>query len=72
VKIKVTVKANSRENSVTRIGNNEFQLRVKAPAKQGKANEAVIDLLGEYFGIAKSRLSIVLGHTGKNKVIDLT
>ena len=47
MKIKVTVKANSRENSVTRIGNNEFQLRVKAPAKQGKTNEAVIDLLGE-------------------------
>lgn len=71
MKIAVKVKANSKENSVTRISENEFRLRVKASAKEDKANEAVVDLLSEYFHIAKSRLSIIKGRTGKNKIIEV-
>lgn len=71
MRISVTVKANSKENSVEKISGNEFALRVKAPAKEGKANEAVIKVLSEYFGVAKSRINIVKGQTSKKKIVDI-
>ncbi|MDR1207382.1 MAG: DUF167 domain-containing protein [Rickettsiales bacterium] len=41
-----------------------------APA-DGKANDAVIKLLSEYFGVAKSRIKIAKGKTSRNKVISI-
>ena len=39
-----------------------------APEK-GRANGAVIDLLSEYFSIAKSRIVISKGATSRNKIV---
>jgi uncharacterized protein (TIGR00251 family) len=71
MRISVTVKANSRENSVEKLRDDEFAVRVKAPAKEGKANQAVIESLSGYFGIAKSRINILKGLTSKKKIIDV-
>ena len=71
MRISVTVKANSRENTVEKLSDNEFAVRVKAPAKEGKANEAVIKSLSEYFGISRNRINIQKGHTSKKKIVDI-
>ncbi|MCX5686518.1 MAG: DUF167 domain-containing protein [Candidatus Omnitrophica bacterium] len=71
MRISVIVKANARENSLVRLSENEFTVRVKAPAKEGKANEAVIELLSGYFGIAKSRINMLKGHTSKKKIVGI-
>jgi uncharacterized protein len=71
MRISVIVKANSRENIVEKLGDREFAVRVKAQAKEGKANEAVIKALAEFFGIAKSRIDIIKGLTGKKKLVDI-
>lgn len=48
-------------------------LRVSTTAApdRGKANEAVIKLLAEYFDVPKSMITIVRGHSGRNKLIDV-
>ncbi len=71
MKICVEVKANSKQEKIEQISNNKFCLRVKPPAREGKANEAVIRLLSEYFDIPKSMVIIIKGHKVKNKVIDI-
>ncbi len=71
MKIVVKIKPNSKENSVTRLGENEFSVRVKAPAKEGRANEAVVKLLSAYFRIPKTSIVIVRGLASKNKLIAL-
>jgi len=71
MRISVKVKANSRIEKVKKISDSEFVLSVKAVAKEGKANEATIKLLSEYFGLPKSKITILKGHTTKNKVIEL-
>ena len=71
MRISVRVKANSKKESVEKIGEREFLVRVKAPAKEGRANEAVIELLSEYFNVPKSRISIAIGKSGKNKVVNI-
>jgi len=72
MKLFVTVRSNSKESSVAKDGEGKLTLRVKAPAKEGKANKAVIELLSEYFDIPKSRITILKGLASKNKVVSVT
>lgn len=71
MKISIKVKPNSKESSVEIAANNEYILRVKEKAVDGRANAAAIKLLSEYLGIPKSRISIIKGHTARNKVINI-
>jgi hypothetical protein len=71
MRIAVKVKPNSKEEKVEKSASGEFVLRVKAPAKEGKANIAVVKLLGEYFKVPKSCIVIVSGHGGRNKLVDI-
>ena len=70
MKIQVKVKPNSRSEEVSREGDS-FIVRVKEPPREGKANQAVIKLLAEHFGVPKSRVRILSGFRSKNKVIEV-
>ena len=37
--------------------------------ENGRANSAVIELLSEYFNVPKSRINIIRGLTGRDKVV---
>ena len=71
MKISVKVKPNSKENAVEPAGEKQYNVRVKEKAIEGRANEAVIKALGEYFGVPKSRITVVKGLKSRNKVVDL-
>ena len=70
MKIQVKVKPNSRTEEVSREGDS-FIVKVKEPPREGKANQAVIRLLAEHFGVPKSRVRILSGFRSKNKVIEV-
>jgi uncharacterized protein (TIGR00251 family) len=42
---------------------------VNAPPVDGKANEAVVRVLAETFGVPRSAVTIVRGETGRKKTI---
>lgn len=44
---------------------------VAAPAVEGKANVAVARALAEAFGVRRSRVAIVAGHRGRDKVVEV-
>ena len=46
-----------------------LQLRVTAPPDKGRANAAVVSMLAQALGVAKSRVRIVRGQTSRNKVV---
>jgi hypothetical protein len=72
LKIQVKVKPRSKTEDVTReIGGEVYVVRVKEPPVEGKANRAVLKLLARHFGVPESRLRIVSGLTGKNKVVEV-
>ncbi len=71
MKIAIKVKPNSKEEAVEPVNKNEFILRVRAPAREGRANEAVIELLSEYFSVPQKRVMIIRGHKSKNKVVEI-
>jgi len=47
-------------------------VRTTASPTAGRANEAVIKLVAEYFSVAKSRVSIVRGLRSRNKYIKIS
>jgi len=71
VKIRVRVIPNSKIEEVIKQGDG-FLVRVKEPAKEGKANRAVIKLLADYFGVPQTQIAISSGLGNRNKVIDIT
>ena len=71
MRISVKIKPNSKTSSVAKTGEATFSVRVKAPPKEGKANEELINVLSEYFSVPKSRVTIARGESGRNKIIDI-
>jgi uncharacterized protein len=49
-----------------------FNVYVAEPPTDGKANQAIVAALADYFGIAKYRVKIVKGQTGKRKIVELS
>jgi uncharacterized protein (TIGR00251 family) len=70
MRIQVKVKPNSKTQEVNQEGNS-FTVKVKEPAKEGKANQAVIRSLAEHFSISKSQVKILSGFRSTNKVIEI-
>ena len=48
-----------------------LKIAVNAPPDDGKANQAVLALLAKTIGIAKTRLTLVSGATGRKEIIRL-
>ncbi len=46
-----------------------LRISVQAPASEGRANEALVRLLADVLGIAKSRVSILRGATRRVKLM---
>jgi uncharacterized protein YggU (UPF0235/DUF167 family) len=71
MRISLLVKPNSRKEKIERLPDGSYHLSVSAPAREDKANEAVIYALSKYLSVPKSHIQIVKGHHGKNKIIDI-
>lgn len=71
MKIIVKVKVNARKNEVEKIDDGRYLVHTTAIPADNKANEKVVELVGEYFGIAKSRLRIDKGAHAQVKVIEI-
>lgn len=52
--------------------NGKLKVYVTSPAQDGRANEAVVDLLAQHFKTKKSCVKIVKGTKSRNKIIELT
>jgi uncharacterized protein YggU (UPF0235/DUF167 family) len=49
-----------------------YAVAVTAPAADGRANRAVERALAEHLGLPPSRVRIVLGHTSRDKVVEIS
>src|SRR4051812_31068413 len=64
------VKPNQRFDKVEKIGN-DWQIRLKAPAIDGQANEHLVEYLSKVLGVSKSKILLKKGHTAKIKCLDI-
>jgi uncharacterized protein (TIGR00251 family) len=70
MKIQVKVKPNSKTEEISQEGYS-ITVKVKEPPREGRANQAVIKLLAEHFGVPHSQVRILSGSRSRNKVIGI-
>lgn len=71
-KITVFVKPGSKKGPLVQPSlTGELLVFIREPAVDGKANEALIKLLAEYFDVAPSHIQILQGRTSRTKIIQV-
>jgi uncharacterized protein (TIGR00251 family) len=66
--VRVTPRA-SRNEIVDLLDDGTIKVRIAAPPVDGEANETLIEFMAEILGVPKSRLDIVAGASGRDKLI---
>lgn len=70
-RLALRVTPGARSESVQIGEDGRLLVKVRAKPESGKANEAVLEILAEALGIATSRLHMLRGATGRDKVVRL-
>ncbi|MFH0933275.1 MAG: DUF167 domain-containing protein [Nitrospirota bacterium] len=71
MKISVTVKPNAKQEKIEKVGEKDFIVWVKEKPQEGKANQAVIRVVAEYFNVPKSEVILLKGQTAREKVFEI-
>ncbi len=71
MKIFVKVKLRAKEARLIKIDDTHFEIAIKEPPIEGRANQAVIEIISDYLKIAKSRISIISGNTSRQKILEI-
>lgn len=71
MKISVQVKANSTKGPLVKEVEGGLLVYVRELAVEGRANEAVVGLLAQYFKVAKSQVRLVRGGRSRVKVFEV-
>lgn len=66
--VRVTPRA-SRNEIVEMLDDGTIKVRIAAPPVDGEANATLIEFLADILGVPKSRLDIVAGISGRDKLI---
>jgi uncharacterized protein (TIGR00251 family) len=68
--VRVTPRA-SRNEVVELLADGTIKIRIASPPSDNEANETLIEFLSEILGVPKSRLDIVAGTAGRDKLISV-
>ena len=71
MQISVIVVPNSKKFEVVKIDEENYKIRVDAPAVGGKANKRLVEILSVYFDVNKSCISIIRGNKTRKKIIKI-
>jgi hypothetical protein len=68
--VRLTPRA-SKNEIVEILSDGTVKVHVTAPPVEGQANEALLKFLGQVLGVPRSRLDVVAGATGRDKLISV-
>lgn len=68
--VRVTPRA-SKDEIVEILSDGTVKIHLVAPPIEGKANEALIKFMAKVLGVAPSRLEVVAGASGRDKLISV-
>jgi len=71
MKIFIKAKPMARKENIERISDTNFVVSVKEPPRDGKANEAILKALAQYFNVSRQDVKILVGHSAKQKIIQI-
>jgi hypothetical protein len=70
-RLRLRVSPGARKTELVGRHGDAWKVRVSAPPENGRANDAVLKLLAERVGLPRRAVSLVSGHSGREKVIQV-
>ena len=64
-------KPNARQNQLLRAADGSLTVRLQAPPQDGRANAVLLAFLAETFGVPKSSVTLLSGHTAPFKKVEI-
>ena len=71
MRIFVKTKPGAKQETIAQLDAAHFEISVKEPPKQGKANHALMQCLADHFHVSLSHVRLVSGMTSRNKVFEI-
>lgn len=65
------VQPRGSKDEVQGVVGEELKLKIKAPPVDGKANAYLLQLLAQWFGVSKSRVSLLQGQSSRHKRVEI-
>lgn len=69
--LQVKVTPNASKNEILGWEGNVLKIKVRGVPEKGKVNENLIEFLAQTLHIAKSRITLLSGHTGRLKRLEI-
>lgn len=69
-RLRVRLQPRARREGIVAVGDDAVRLAVQAPPVEGAANEALTRLLAALVGVPRGRVSVVLGASSRDKVVE--
>ncbi len=69
VAIRVHVQPRASRTEVAGLHGDAVKVRLAAPPVDGAANDCLVRLLAELFGVPRSAVAVTAGHTARRKVV---
>jgi uncharacterized protein (TIGR00251 family) len=63
----VRAQPGAKKNAVLGVRNDRLRVAVQAPPDKGRANDAIVEVLAEFFGVKRSQVELVAGPTNRDK-----
>lgn len=70
-RIEVKVKPKAKRSEVTGVVDGRLSVALSAPPVEGAANKALVQLLADLLGVAKSGVCVVSGHKSRIKLVEI-
>ena len=71
IRVNIRVQPRSSHPGVGGVHGDALKVRVGAAPVDGAANDGVVDVLAKAFGVSRSAVRIVTGHTARAKIVDI-
>jgi hypothetical protein len=71
ITFKVKVEPRSSIKGISGLVGDVLKIKVNAPPIKGAANEELVEILSEEFGIKKAAIKIIRGHFSRDKVVEI-
>jgi uncharacterized protein (TIGR00251 family) len=71
IRIQIYVQTRASKTEIAGMHDGRIKVRLAAPPVDGAANAELIEFIAGTLGIAKSRVRIVAGATGRRKVLEV-
>jgi uncharacterized protein (TIGR00251 family) len=72
VKLRLRVQPGAKRTALLqRMPSGEWKVAVSAPPVDGRANDAVVELMSDLLGVRRSQVTLVRGATARSKVVEV-